>query len=250
MNDNGTKNHTKKILIFAILATISLIIAFWKIGLGLGFWIILILWCIELFFAFIRPLIKISLIFWGTLIIVFTFSMLWSFGVIFKSNSKAISGNVIKSNDGIILSECTSTASDTPVMLDGWKSTIYVAALSQTTSPDASEANDVRTFSYKGIKNKTEANSLYSRIEKSDGSYITGFGTTMEVCDANNKTSKSYATLDTDYVASENVVASTHYFHGGNYIHGTGDYRADIYIKTPDGKWHLVDRMSGLTVTE
>ena len=250
MGEKGTKSHTNKLIAFAILATLSLIIVFWKIGLGFGFWIILALWFIVLFLTFIRQIIKIVFIFWATLAIVFTFSMLWSFGVIFKSNSGSIIGNVMKSDDGIILSECTSTASDTPVMLEGWKSTIYSAALSQTTSPDISASNNVRQFSYSGIKGKTDTNSIYSRIEKADSSYITGYGTTMEACDANNKTSKSYATIDTDYVASDNVVASTHYLHGGNYLHGKGDYRIDIYIKTTDGKWHLVDRMTGITVTE
>jgi hypothetical protein len=155
-----------------------------------------------------------------------------------------------KSADGILLSTCTSTANDTPKMVSGWKSTIYSAPFSKTTSPNPDQANNIRTFSYSGIKAKTERNSLYTRVEKSDGSYITGYGTTMEVCSTDNKTSWSYTTDNTSYVASDNVVASTHYLHGGSYLHGAGNYRADVYLKTPDGKWHLIDRMNGIKITE
>ncbi len=243
------KNNKTKFLVFLIPALLSISIAFWKMGFGISFWIVVLLWFIIFLLFFVRPFLKIAVSFWVILFVTFILSMLISFNVIFSGGSNSTSGAVLKSTDGIALSECTSTASDTPKMLDEWKSVIYSAKLEES-SPDASAANDVRTFSYKGINSKTETNSLYSRIEKVDGSYITGFGTTMEVCDSDNKTTKSYVTFDTNYVASENVVASTHYLHGGKYLHGTGNYRADIYIKTTDGKWHLVDRMSGITVTE
>lgn len=249
MSNLDTKKDKRKLLIFFILTFLSIIITFWRIGFGVSFWIVMSLWCIIFMLFFVRPIFKIAIVFWLAIIVTFTLSMLISFNVIFKNDSSSTSKTVLKSDDGIILAECTSTASDMPKMLDGWKSTIYAAKLNST-SPDISEGNNVRIFSYKGIQDKTEINSLYSRIEKADGSYITGFGTTMEVCDDNNKTTKSYVTLDTDYVASENVVASTHYLHGGKYLHGAGNYRADIYIKTPDSKWHLVDRMSGITATE
>ena len=134
-------------------------------------------------------------------------------------------------------------------MPTGWKSTIYSGAIAST-SPDVSAANNIRAFSYAGIKAKTEADSLYSRIEKSDSSYITGYGTTMEACDANNMTSSAYATINNDYAAGENTVASTHYLHGGNYIHGTGDYRIDVYLRSPGSKWALIDRMDKITITE
>jgi len=241
-------------MIFLIPMILSAIIAFVNLGLATGFWITLFLWVIVYLVFFVKPIIEIVSIFWIVVAIAFTLSMLISFEVILNDGDAdngivSTSKNVEKSADGIVLDTCTSTSNDKPVALAGWKSTIYSAPLSKTTSPDADKANKVRTFSYSAIKNKTDKNSIYSRVEKSDGSYITGFGTTIEACDGNNKTTKSYTTADTDYVASDNVVASTHYIHGGSYLHGAGDYRIDVYVKTLDGKWHLIDRMSGIKVT-
>jgi len=150
---------------------------------------------------------------------------------------------------GPVLETCTSTAKSVPTMLPGWKVTFYSARLSKTTSPDVSEANHVRTFSYKAIKALTSANDLYIRIEKADQSFLTGFGTAVESCDANNKITQYYSVRNRTGVEGKNVLASTFYFHGGNYLHGAGTYRVDAYVKTLDGKWHLVDRLSGLKIT-
>lgn len=243
----------QKLLVFLVLTISSIIIAFINLGFDTGFWITAFLWIIIYLVFFVKPAIKIVSIFWVIITMTFTFSMLISFKVILTNDDDgivSISKNVEKSADGIVLATCTSTANDKPVALAGWRSTIYSAPLSKTTSPDADKANNVRTFSYSAIKNKTDKNSIYSRVEKSDGSYITGFGTTIEACSADNKTTKSYTTADTNYVASDDVVASTHYLHGGNYLHGTSDYRIDVYVKTLDGKWHLIDRMSSIKVTK
>lgn len=250
MSELRTSKNTKKLPIFLIPVILSICFILWNLWFSIWFWIILILWVILYLLFFVRSSIKNVYILWIITTFILAFSILISFKIIFNDSTNLISSNVQKSADGIILDDCTSTASDLPVMVNGWKSTIYSAALSKTTSPDASEANNVRTFSYSGIKNKTEANSIYTRTEKADGSYITGYGTTMEVCSADNKTTKSYTTADTTYVASDNVVASTHYLHGGSYLHKAGDYRIDVYLKTTDGKWHLIDRMNGITVSE
>lgn len=196
---------------------------------------------------FVRVIFKMVFMLRAVLILAVVFSILVSFNIIkiFGSNP---SSSTQKSN-GITIVPCTSTANSKPQMPTGWKSTIYSGAMGPT-SPDISAANNVRTFSYASIKSKTDANSLYSRIEKSDSSYITGYGTTMEVCDNNNMTSSAYATANNDNVASENTVASTHYLHGGNYLHGTGDYRIDVYLRSPDSKWTLIDRMDKITITE
>jgi len=235
-------------LLLLLLALISAIIAVIKIGFVLWFWILLIIWIVIFCLYFFTTIFKISLYFWIAFVIWFIFSFLMSFGVIFN-NSKATSKSYEKIN-GIAVSDCTSTMSDTPQMLDGFKASIYSAALlSDTPNPD--KANNVRTFSLNGIKNKTEANSMYTRIEKNDqNEYISGYDTTMEVCNENNKASYSYVTKSETTPIGENVVASVHYFHGGTYLFGPGLYRVDAYIKDLAGKWHLVNRVSGITVTE
>lgn len=249
MSDLQKSERKKRLLIFSTPAIVSIIFAFWKFGFGVNYWIVVILWIVIYIIFFVKPTVSNKYAFRLIIFMTFIFTILISLNVIFVSNSAPASDKLDKSADGIILADCTSAASDAPVMVSGWKSTIYAAPL-ESSSPDVGKANDVRTFSYKGIKNKTESNSLYSRIEKTDGSYITGYGTTMEACSSDNKTSLLYTTADTDYVASDNVVASVHYLHGGSYLHGAGDYRVDVYLKTTDGKWHLIDRMNGIKVTE
>ena len=246
-------NNKTKLTIFIIAAFLSVLVTFWLLGFTLNVLSIFILWIVIFLLFFIRPSKKLVDFLWITIAIMFVFSMLVSFKIILISSSDTTSNNssnnTQKSTDGIILADCTSTISDTPTALPNWKSTIYAAKLDKN-SPEVSAANGIKTFSYSGIKNKTETNSLYSRIEKSDGSLITGYGTSMEACDANNKATMSYTTSKTDYVASENVTASVHYFHGGQYLHGTGDYRVDIYVKTTDSKWHLIDRMPDIHITK
>lgn len=237
-----------KLVTFLITAILSVILAIIQFNFGVIFWIVLFIWIIIYIVFFIKPSTSIMVYFWITILIAFIISISLSFKVI---NLSSINSSTSKEVgiDGVLLSDCTSTINDQPKMIDGWKSTIYSAELNSN-SPDPDKANNVKTFSYNGIKNKTEKNSVYNRIEKIDGSYITGYGTTIEACTADNKTAYYYTTADTTSVASENVVASVHYLHGGKYLHGSGDYRIDAYIKTTDGKWHLVDRMTGIKITD
>ena len=246
------KKDKARVALFMLPLLISLVLLIIKIGFSLWFWLILVFWVI-IFIVFFAKFLKHTLVFvWliamsFSIFIVFTFSILVSYGVIFANKTANTSSTKSKE---IVLADCTSKLSDTPKMVDSWKSTIFAAPLISPT-PDPDQANSVRTFSYAGIKNKTEANSLYVRIERSDpSSYITGYGTTMEACDANNKATKSYTTAQEDRVAGDTTTATIHYFHGGGYLHSTGDYRVDIYLKTLDGKWHLIDRMTGITITE
>ncbi len=245
----------KKIL-FLILAIICILIAFWQLGLSIGFWIVLVIWIILFILMFIFSFIKIAAVIWVIIAIAIIFSTLSSFKILinFDSLFGIIGGSsqnsTEKTSEGIALATCTSTINDTPKMLDGLKSTIYSAPL-LSSSPNPDQANSIRTFSYKGIKDKTEKNDMYVRVEMAvKDTFATGYGTAMEACDSNNKATESYTTAKTDYVIGKDVVASTHYFHGGKYLHGTGDYRIDVYIKDKSGTWHLVDRMTGITIIE
>ncbi len=241
-----------KFAIFLLIAFISIAVGYIRLGTSMNFWTILLVWVIFYLLFFFKPSRKPFMFYSyiATIIVSFFFTIFVSFGLILPSGSvSSNSPKAEKSADGVILASCTSTIDDKPAAMDGWTSTIYSAKLESST-PDIGKASEVRTFSYNGIKNKTEENSLYVRIEKTDGSHITGFGTTMEACSSDNKTSKYYTTSDTNHTASENVVASTHYFHGGKYLYGPGDYRVDVYIKTLDGVWHLVDRMTDIKITD
>ncbi len=242
-------NDKKKMLIFFIPAIFSFILALWLIGFGVNFFIILILWIIVYILFFVRSIITSFYIFLLVIGITLIFSILVSYKVIFNGTSTSTS-KYEKTADGIYLATCTSTANDKPQMVSGFKSTLYAAIMDKSTSNNSRVDNGVRTFSYSGITNKTDKNSLYSRIEKTDESSIEGYGAVMEVCTtSDNKTNLSYATVDATYKAGQNVVATESYLHGGKYLHGAGNYRIDVYLRTLDNKWHLIDRLTGITVT-
>lgn len=241
------------IWIFLLLTMLSIIFAVVKLSFSLWFWVILLVWIAIWLLYYFSKIFKVMLYFWVVVIIWLVFSSLISSGVIMGSK-KTSSGNSTSDLpvvNGIKLSDCTSTSSDKPEMLDGWKVTIYSAPLLVNGSNEVSNSNSVKTFSYSGIKNKTDANSLHIRFEKSDGGYITGYQTTMELCNQDNKANYSYVTkYQGDDGAGSNSVASINYLHGGSYLYGPGLYRADAYIKDLNGVWHLVDRMSDIQITE
>lgn len=246
-----TNKKSKWLWLLLLLSLVSVVLAAIFLGFVMWFWIILIVWLVIWLLYFLSRVFMVAMYFWLIFVIWMIFSLLLTFGVILGSkDGSASSGNSGgQSSNGVKLADCTSTAADQPVMLEGWKATIYSAPL-LSSSPDPDKANSVRTFSYKGIKDKVEANSMYTRIEKSDGGMITGYDTTMEVCDSNNKASMYYTTAYTNQAAGENVTARVHYFHGGTYLFGAGTYRVDAYIRDTSGKWHLVNRLSGINVTE
>lgn len=171
--------------------------------------------------------------------------------LVFELNSpKKNTAKDIEEINGVRVASCTKTASDQPQPLPDWKVDIYSAPLtSPAATPD--KANNIRTFSYNGIKNKTETNSMYAEIRKTDGSTLDGYNTTMEVCNTNNKASYWDVTANTKGVieANQGITAKGHALHAGVYLFEPGTYRIDIYIKDLNGKWNLVDRMSNIEVT-
>jgi hypothetical protein len=251
MNYLKKYNLKPTVNIFLAISVVSIILTLLLLGFCFSFWIIVLIWIIVFLIFFIKPSVIIINYTWFVIFIVFFISLAISVKFINLDfiDNKSPSSNKETSADGIALSTCTSTANDEPAILEGWKTTIYSAPLLSNT-PGSDQKNNIKTFSYSGIKNKTEKNSIYVRIEKTDSSYITGYGTTIEACTVDNKTAYLYTTSDTSFVASENVIASEHYLHGGKYLHGAGDYRIDVYIKDLNSKWHLVDRIADVTITE
>lgn len=245
------KIHEKSnrlMLLLLLLALISLVVAIIKIGFVLWFWILLIIWVVIFLLNYYTNIFKVSLYFWIVFGIWFIFSFLLSFGVLFDVSDNSSSPHETVS--GIVVSDCTSTIADTPQPLDGFKAAIYSAPL-LSDSPNPDQANNIRTFSLSGIKNETESNSMYIRIEKTiQNEYISGYDTAMEVCNENNKANSNYVTINEDTPIANDIVASVHYLHGGSYLMGAGTYRIDAYIKDLAGKWHLVNRVSDITVTE
>lgn len=234
-----------KLSAFLIIAILSVLFALIKLSLGITFWVVLLIWIIIYLIFFVKPYAIVYGYFWVILLIAFSISIAFSINLIKFESDNAQSNN---SSNQTVLADCTSKSSDQPAMINGWKSTIYSAALSSNT-PSVNESNNVRTFSYDGIKNKTESNSLYARIEKNDSSDMAGYTTAMELCNANNKAVKSYTTAQSTRAIGSGISASEHVMHKGLYIFESGDYRADIYVKTTDGVWHLVDRMTGIKIT-
>ncbi len=210
---------------------------------------------VLLFIYFFTTIFKTSICLWIVFIIWYALSMVISSSLIpglkfTKSSSKSV-GTGEKINN-IAVDDCTSTLSDVPTPLDGMKVTIYSAAL-KSPSPNTNEANNIRSFSLKGITNKTEANSMYVETRRFDDKPITGYDTALEACNSNNKAAASYVTKShdsSDVVTSENTTARVHYFHGGGYLFEADTYRVDAYVKDLAGKWHLVDRVSNIVVTE
>lgn len=235
-----------KLSAFLIIAILSVLFALIKLSLGITFWVVLLIWIIIYLIFFVKPYAIVYGYFWIILLIAFSISIAFSINLIKFESDDAQSNN---SSNQIVLADCTSKSSDQPVMINGWKSTIYSATLSSNT-PSINESNNVRTFSYDGIKNKTESNSLYARIEKNDSSDMAGYTTAMELCNTNNKAVKSYTTTQSTRAIGSGISASEHVLHKGLYVFESGDYRADIYVKTTDGKWHLVDRMANINITE
>lgn len=234
------------LIILLLLALVSACFDSTGLGFQLLFFLAIILKLLLLFlYPYPTPFFKVYRIFITVLVVIFIFSFL-PFG---KKTNK---GPNLPTVNGIKLSDCTKTLSDTPKMIPGWKVTIFSAPLIASGSSNLSEDNNVRTFSYSGIKNKTEANTMNIRFEKADGSYITSADTTIEVCNQNNKANYSYVTKyqGPRKSSGNDIVASINYFHGGAYLFGPGTYRVDAYIKEAGADWQLVDRLSDIKITE
>jgi len=246
------KKINRLALVFLLLALASINFAHNRLGLIFWFWLIVGFWSAFFFLYLFTPLYKNARSFLARFLILLLMTLVFSKNIIpaLKIIPQGSSPN-LSSGNGLVLADCTNTPSSTPKMLDGWKVTIYSAPLLATGSNEVANANNVRTFSYSGIKNKTDPNSLHARFEKINQGFITGYDSTIEVCNQNNQANFGYVTKNRGLsAAGENTVASTNYFHGGAYLTGPGTYRVDAYIKDLDGVWHLVDRLTGITVTE
>ena len=177
------------------------------------------------------------------ILLIALFVVLWLVFIKNKNTGSQTSGSKYQ------LVDCTNTASTEPSALTGWKTSLYAAPLANDSSNTNTPDNGVRVFSISQIKAKTSPNSIYYRVEKSDGGYIAGTKSVMEVCSSDNKAIKYYTTnTDTSDGADSNVSAEVHYLHGGNYITDTtGQYRIDGYVYV-GGSWHFTNRMTGVTL--
>jgi hypothetical protein len=239
------KKINRLALVFFLFTLASINFAFARLGLVFWFWLIIGFWFLFFFLYLFTSLYKTPRSFFIRFLILLLITLIFSKNIIPALNI------ISKDSSNLKLADCTSTIADTPKMLDAWKVTIYSAPLLTTGSNEVANANNIRTFSYSGIKNKTDPNSIYSRFEKIDGAYITGYDSTIEVCNQNNQANFGYVNKNrASNAAGATTVASTSYLHGGSYLFGPGTYRVDAYIKDLSGVWHLVDRMTGITITE
>ena len=149
----------------------------------------------------------------------------------------------------VALVPCTSSA-DTPAQkVPGWRTLLYASSLSDATAASVGKDNGTRNFSIEGIKNKTEANDMYFKISKEDGTSIIGASGLMEICNKDNMVAKYGSTADATLKPAGEIPWMMYYMHGGYYAPAPGEYRIDGYVKI-DGIWHLVDRVTGVTFTE
>lgn len=247
------KKINRLALVSLLLALASINFAFTRLGLIFWFWLIVGFWSLFFWLYLFTSLYKTPRSFFARFFILLLITLIFSKNIIpsLKINPQGTNQQNLPGGDKIVLADCTSTLADTPKMLDGWKVTIYSAPLLTNGSNEVSNANNIRTFSYSGIKNKTEANSLHARFEKIDQSSITGYDSIIEVCNQQNQANFGYVIRNRRLsAAGENTVASINFFHGGAYLVGPGTYRVDAYIKDLAGTWYLVDRLTGITVTE
>lgn len=243
------------IMMMALVAIILVLFFFWA-GLVALFFIGLVIWVVYVFF-YLRVLFKISFTF---RVVVYVLLLLVTIGLLYKAvpdrfhlgSKKATvkNGTVV---NGITLVPCSRTTADKPAKIAGLDTDLYSAPLKEN-SADPEQANNVRTFSLKGLNGKTEANSFFAHFDMTDNSPIVGYDDGMEVCNADNKTNVIYniASNDsTDIVTEDNITGRTHYFHGGKYITAPGIYRVDQFVRDKtDGQWKLVNRVEGITITE
>jgi hypothetical protein len=239
---------------FAILSALIFLFVF---GFAVIFFIILVGWAVLVFY-YLKFLVKYN---FTARVIAIAVAIVVTLGVFFwayqsplfhksKGTKSTTKGEVI---NGITMVPCTKTLADKPEKVAGTNADLYSGALLDQ-SVEPKDANNVRTFSLKGLTAKTEKNSFFSHFDMTDGSPITGYDDGMEVCNVDNKTNVSYNIASNDYediVDEPNVTARMHYFHGGKYIPQPGTYRVDQFIRDKaDGKWKLVNRVEGITITD
>lgn len=258
MNLEKFKNDTRFFGYFLMgLGALFLLIFLLVFGFAAIFFIVLIGWAILIFY-YLRFLITYN---FTARVIALGVAILLTIGIFFwaynsplfsKSSGKnaKTKGEVV---NGITLVACTKTLADKPARISGLDTELYSAPLLKN-SADPKDANNVRTFSLKGLNEKTEANSFFSNFRMSDGSTIQGYDDEMEVCNVDNKANLNYTVASNDaddIIKEDNVTARTHYFHGGKYIPQPGTYRVDQFVRDKvDGQWKFVNRVENITITE
>lgn len=165
------------------------------------------------------------------------------------SGNTSVDGTGSKSAQ--VLTACTNTLSDQPAMLAGWKTSLYAAPLQDDSSNDNIPDNGARSFSINGIKNKTDANSIYYRIQKTDNSEVAGSDIALELCNTDNKAVDGFTTATLDgSPTSANAVARVGSLHGSILLpEAIGQYRIDAYTYI-NGSWHFTNRIDQVTLTQ
>jgi energy-coupling factor transporter transmembrane protein EcfT len=237
------KDEKKKLgaleMILLVLALLTLVLIVIKIGFTLWFWIFIILWAaLLLFWFFTKIFVKFIWLFWLLFIIwiILPITLVYTGVISSSSSSSGSSGGLVS---------CTSTASDQPTTISGYKATVFAQPVNYSGTAD----DGTRTFSIKSLDAKT-GEDVFFHIEKADGGFITGTKGLIEVCNSNNMTQKYSSTADsiTDG-ASSTALSATYYMHGNDKVTTPGTYRVDGYANV-DGTWKLVGRVSNITVTE
>lgn len=263
MNAQGPNSKNSKLflpIMFLLALSIS-IFFFARAGFVLFFWMSIIAWLLFFFFYFRFFLLMSITVQFLIFILIFALSVVFMIAAGPKDDSNnvptASSGtSSAKVVNGVTLAPCTSTLANTPVMPKGWSNITYAAPLNADRSADPKDATEVRTFSYKGIVDETEKNSIFSTTEKTTkttsgfSEYMTGDSAAIEVCNEDNMQNENYR-IDSGHntPAGENTTGMTYYLHGGKYIFGPGTYRIDAYLKIGNGEWQLINRMSDITIT-
>jgi hypothetical protein len=257
------RNSNRAIGVMALLVLITLIVFYIRVGFVTAFFICLVAWIIF-FFIYFRFLLAIALVTQG---LIFLMILAVSIGLLLTASSKESSTAKSVSNTpaatsnkaatNFTLAACASKDTDVPAMPQGYTNIIYSGPYTPGNTVGPDKANNIRTFSFKGQSDKTEKNTMYSHTARSgtdkDGNplLITGDTVTMEVCNADNMTNKVYSiNSQTFSPAGSSTTSNRNAFAGGPYLTGPGTYRIDAYLKIGSGKWQLINRMTGITVTE
>ena len=228
------------LLLVLSLILILLLIIFFRFGLVLNFWLSLVAWLVfgGIYFFWRQS----AFVLWIIFLIVFVFNLMISInifpGLIIAKSSTA------KSDSGSALVSCTSTISDQPKSISGYKTIMYAQAMSTNAETDTG----TRTFSLSALRGKITGDDIYYHLSKDPEGPMPGAKGLIEICDANNMTSKWETTKDSSTTpGGENTWGMTYYMHGGNFPHSTGSYRIDAYANV-SGSWVLVNRLTGITI--
>jgi hypothetical protein len=148
------------------------------------------------------------------------------------------------------LVSCHSSISVGPVPYEDFIVNTYSASLTED-YPEYENRNSVREFSYAGLLNETESNTVYTKFSREDYQSLGGYFTAIEVCNEDNMQKRMYSLAEVlpSEVNGGAVTATWNFLHDNDYLSGPGVYRIDAFVKDSSG-WHLVDRMDNIVVTD